>query len=73
MWFPSQDEAIEMFACHFEAWHRGGASAKAKETAASLSAKGDSKGFAAWRAIADRVEELRTEPRVSRRQEFESA
>lgn len=73
MWFPSEQEAVEIFAAHFEARHRSGAVVKAKETARRLKSKGDEKGFGLWKKVATRVEELRKMPRVRLRREFEGA
>jgi hypothetical protein len=46
MWVPTQSEAIEMFARHYETRHRAGAAERARRTAATLAEKGDHQGHA---------------------------
>ncbi len=73
MWFLSEQEAVEIFAAHFEARHRSGAIVKAKEIARRLKSRGDEKGFRLWEKVATRVGEVRKMPRVRLRREFEQA
>jgi hypothetical protein len=61
MWVPSEDEAVEMFARHFEALHRSGAAAKAKQQAEILIRGGDLKGHRIWKKVAERILHLRKE------------
>ena len=67
MWVPTRDDAVDMFARHFESCHRSGAVERAKQKAACLKAKGDHKGHKIWTDVARRVEELRQEDRVALR------
>ena len=67
MWVPTRDDAVDMFARHFEACHRSGAVERAKQKAASLKAKGDHEGHKIWTDVARRVEALRQEDRVALR------
>ena len=67
MWVPTKEEAVDMFARHFEACHRSGAAERAKQRAASLKANGDHEGHKIWTAVACRVEALRQEDRVALR------
>ena len=67
MWVPKKEEAVEMFARHFEACHRSGAVERAKQKAASLKAKGDHEGQKIWTDVARRVEGLRQGDRVALR------
>jgi hypothetical protein len=53
---PTKEEAVNMFARHFEACHRSGAAERAKQRAAALKAKGDHEGHKIWIAVACRVE-----------------
>lgn len=73
MWFPSEQDAVEMFAAHFEARHRSGAVVKAKDIARRLQQNGDQEGFLLWEAIADTVSRIRAAPRVNLRRELERA
>ncbi len=59
MWFPAEQEAIEIFAAHFEARHRSGAVGKAKDIARRLRSKGDEEGYCVWERVAERVREVR--------------
>jgi len=67
MWVPTKEEAVDMFARHFEACHRSGAAERAKQRAASLKAKGDQEGHKIWTDVACRVEALRHEDKVALR------
>jgi len=67
MWVPTRDDAVHMFARHFEACHRSGAVERAKQKAVSLKAKGDHEGHKIWTEVACRVEALRQEDRVALR------
>jgi len=67
MWVPKKEEAVEMFARHFEACHRSGAVERAKQKAASFRAKGDHEGHKIWSDVACRIEALRKEDRVALR------
>jgi hypothetical protein len=71
MWVPTQDEAIEMYARHFEALHRSGSAARARETAAAMKAKGDHKGHKVWNDVADTIGRLRQQERIVGRRHFE--
>ena len=55
MWVPSDDEAVEIFARHFEALHRSGAAAKAKQQAEILIRGGDYSGHRIWMKVAERI------------------
>ena len=61
MWFPREDEAVDMFARHFEALHRSGAAAKAKQQAEILVRGGDFKGHRIWMKVVERIKHLRKE------------
>jgi hypothetical protein len=67
MWIPTRAEAVEMFARHFEARHRGGALGKAREAAAAMKTKGDDDGHKIWTDVADVIEGLRGEEHVTQR------
>lgn len=73
MWVPTEDDAVEMFARHFEALHRSGAAAKAKQKAFELRDRGDRTGYAVWKKVADRIEQLRRPDHVDQRRESEAA
>ncbi|AXK79235.1 hypothetical protein DW352_01105 [Pseudolabrys taiwanensis] len=73
MWVPTEAEAVEIFAHHFEARHRNGALSKAKETATELERKGDSDGHRVWTMVAGRIEELRCAERIEQRRTTETA
>ncbi len=73
MWVPTEDEAVDMFARHFEALHRSGAASKAEQTASELESQGDSDGHRVWRKVADRIRRLRHPERVSQRRATEAA
>ena len=49
MWVPTRDDAVHMFARHFEACHRSGAVERAKQKTVSLKAKGDHEGHKSGR------------------------
>ena len=59
MWVPTEDEAVEMFARHFEALHRSGAVMRAKEKAEFLKQTGDVEGHRVWNKVAEVVDRLR--------------
>jgi hypothetical protein len=65
MWVPSEDEAVDMFARHFEALHRSGAATKAKREAESLHRSGDHKGHRMWTKVAERIKHLRKERKAA--------
>ena len=67
MWVPTRDDAVDMFARHFEACHRSGAVERAKQKAASFKAKGDHDGHKILTEVACRVEALRQADRVTLR------
>ena len=56
MWFPSQDEAVEMFARFLTARHNNAAGRYARKIADTLLKKGDAQGCAIWNRVADVVE-----------------
>ena len=56
MWFPTEDEAVDMFARFLKSRHRGAAGRYAREHADKLLAKGDFRGYAIWNRVADAVE-----------------
>jgi len=56
MWFPTQDEAVEMYARFLVARHRRAAGQYARKTANKLQIKGDIAGHAIWNRVADAVE-----------------
>jgi hypothetical protein len=65
MWVPSEDEAVDMFARHFEALHRSGAATKAKEEADALNRSGDHKGHRIWTKVVERIQHLRKERKAA--------
>jgi len=65
MWIPTQDEAVEMFARHFEALHRAGAAAKAKQQAEILIRGGDYSGHRIWTKVAERIKHRRKESKAA--------
>jgi hypothetical protein len=71
MWVPTRDEAVEIFARHFEARYRSGAAKRAKETAATMKTKGDHEGHKIWNDVADTVDRLRPTERIAKRRHFE--
>jgi predicted phage gp36 major capsid-like protein len=71
MWVPAQDEAVEMFARHFEAFHRSGSAKRARETAAALKANGDHGGHKIWNDVADTIDRLRQKERIAFRRQIE--
>ena len=73
MWSPTQTEAIDMFARHFEALHRSGSVLRAKQTADRLRNSGDFEGHAVWNEVADRIEGLRKSDRVPSRRQQEAS
>lgn len=73
MWVPTEAEAVEMFARHFEARHRNGALSKAEETAKDLENKGDGDGYRVWKMVAGRIKELRCADRIEQRRSNEAA
>ncbi len=72
MWVPTKEDAVEMFARHYEALHRSGSVFRARDMAVALQTKGDSEGHAIWNAVAETIERLRQMERVPRRREFEA-
>jgi hypothetical protein len=56
MWFPTQEEAVEMYARFLEARHGRTAGEYARKTAKKLHAKGDIAGYTIWNRVADTVE-----------------
>ena len=73
MWLPTEDEAVEIFARHFEALHRSGSAPRARRTAESLKERGDHKGHQIWHRVADKIEDLRNDSLVAQRRAIESA
>lgn len=73
MWIPSESETIEMYARHFEALHRSGSLVLARETANSLKERGDQGGHDVWCRVADKIEQLRQDPRLAQRRALEDA
>lgn len=71
MWIPTQAEAIDMFARHFESLHRSGSVVRARETADRLKGSGDLHGYAIWTEVADTIEQLRNSERLSVRRQRE--
>jgi hypothetical protein len=71
MWVPTQDEAIEMYARHFEALHRSGSATLARQTAAAMKAKGDHGGHKIWNDVADTIDRLRQTDRIASRRQLE--
>jgi hypothetical protein len=71
MWVPTEDEAIEMYARHFEALHRSGSATLARQTATELNAKGDRNGHRIWNDVAHTIDRLRHKERITRRRKFE--
>jgi len=64
MWFPTQDEAVELYARFLAARHGSGAERHARRTAERLQAEGDHAGHAIWSRVADAVEQSKAkEPR----------
>lgn len=73
MWVPTEAEAVEIFARHFEARHRNGAVSKAEETAYDLAKRGDHEGHRVWAMVAGRIKALRCAERVEQRRNSEAA
>jgi len=73
MWLPTEEEAVEMFARHFEALHRSGSAPRARQTAECLKKRGDNKGHQIWHRVADKIEDLRNDSLVVRRRAIERA
>jgi hypothetical protein len=73
MWLPTEEEAVEMFARHFEALHRSGSVPRARRTAESLKECGDDKGHQIWHRVADKIEDLRNDSLVEQRRAIERA
>jgi len=48
MWLPTEEEAVDMFARHFEALHRSGAIRKAKQRASHFKNAGDHEAHRVW-------------------------
>ena len=67
MWVPSEDDAVDIFARHFEALHRAGAIRKAEQTAAALNSRGDAEGHQLWTRVADKIRQLRASDRIATR------
>jgi hypothetical protein len=61
MWFPTENEAVEMFARCLAARHRAGASRRARGKAESLKNQGDLAGHKIWNDIADAVDRIRAD------------
>ena len=72
MWVPTEDEAVEMFARHFEALHRSGAIRKAEQRASHFKSAGDHEGHRVWQKVAGRIVELRHPERIKRRRSHEA-
>jgi hypothetical protein len=65
MWVLSEDEAVDMFARHFEALHRSEAASKANQEAESLKGSGDHKGRRIWMKVVERIQHLRKERKAA--------
>lgn len=64
MWFPTQDEAVELYARFLAARHGSAAERHARRTAERLQTEGDHAGHAIWSRVADAVEQSKAkEPR----------
>ena len=59
MWIPTEDDAVEMFARHFEALHKSEAASKAEEKAEHLKQTGDHEGHRVWSKVAGVIKYLR--------------
>jgi len=57
MWFPTQNDAVEMFARFLKARHGTAASKLARKTAASLQNEGDVNGCKIWTQVADSMDQ----------------
>jgi hypothetical protein len=55
MWFPTQDEAVEIYARFLTAHYGKAAGQHARETADKLLGEGDFAGYAIWSRVADAV------------------
>jgi len=73
MWFPTEEDAVQIFARHFEAKHRGGSATLARETAGRLKERGDHEGYKIWNRVADKIENLRQDRRLVQRRAMENA
>ncbi len=73
MWVPTEDDAVEMLARHFQALHRGRAVSKAAHTAFQLRARGDEDGYRIWQRVADQIRTLRRTNHVRARRNAEAA
>ena len=73
MWLRTEEEAVEMFARHFEALHRSGSVPRARQAAESLKKRGDNKDHQIWHRVADKIEDLRNDSLVVRRRAIERA
>jgi len=65
VWFPSEDEAIDMFARHFAALHQSEGATKAEQQAESLKRSGDPKGHQIWMKVAERIKHLHREEKAA--------
>jgi len=57
MWFPTQDEAVELYARFLAARHGSAAERHARRTAERLQAEGEHGGRASGSGVADVVEQ----------------
>jgi len=57
MWIPTEDEAVEMYACFLIARHGRVAGQYARRTADRLRSRGDLAGCAIWNRVANAVEQ----------------
>jgi len=71
MWLPTQDDAVEIFARHFEALHRSGSALHARQTADRLKESGDHEGHRIWHRVADKIEDLRRDQKLVLRRAME--
>lgn len=62
MWFPTQNDAIHMFARFLVARHGSAANRYARRTANVLQARGDSAGHAVWNLVVDELENQAVRP-----------
>src|SRR5215831_279002 len=60
MWFPTEDEAVQLYARFLAARHGSAAEHHARRTAERLQAEGDHAGHAIWSRVADAVEQSKS-------------
>jgi hypothetical protein len=57
-WLLGEDEAVDMFARHFETLHGRDAGTKAKQQAESIKPSGDHDSHRIWMKVAERIQHL---------------